>query len=119
MSLFISVAEEIMILLALVGMLAWLASFVFLGWGLMNAFAHAVTASVLLARRGIGFVSDVPRRLRWSLLHVWNVLCLRRWWVFTSVAAITLATVIPGLILRPIYSATCVIKMEREQGSMY
>ncbi len=62
--------------------------------------------------------SGIGDRLRWLLLHAWNVICLRRGLVLVVVCGVVLVAALGCIILRPMYSATCVISVERDLASI-
>ena len=111
-----------MILLVLFVILAGMACVMCVSWKLLNALVYLIGASIILAKppaKLISDVRDIPRRLRWFVLHAGNVICLRRWLIVASVTCVTVVTIIWSLVLRPIYSAACVVKVERDITEIY
>jgi hypothetical protein len=103
---------------AMLVMLISAAMFVYISWWSTERFLTLVINSLSFASRRTGrvveFSINVPYRLRWSLLHAWNVILLRYWLVISVLSAVVLVTLACCLILRPVYSATSVIRIERD-----
>ncbi len=111
-----------MILVALFAMLLGLAFCIWISWLVLASIGRLIVISRLLfktlLRRCAELARDLPYRLRWSLLHSWNVVCLRWRCVMVTVAGFFLIAVVYCLVVPPIYSGTSVIRVERDQSDI-
>ncbi len=111
-----------MILVALFVILTGVVLWMWFCWLLLTGFGGLIVLARMLLpwsselpRRTAEFARDLPYRLRWPLLHLWNVICLRRQALIATVAGFILMAVTYCLVRPPTYSGTCVIKIERDQ----
>jgi len=101
---------------------------------LLIAFLALTGGAITLYGLGLAFRPDFPGLTRlatdllripriqawvyWPLCHFYNVLCLRRKLIITVTLVTIVMATLGTLVLKPLYSSTCIIKVEGDSGGL-